>query len=682
MEISNLLYLSAIVIGLYSLALMAQLIRIASTKQSYSSVLPLISFLFLAATPILSAQIKEAELNMFYIMASSSFLLLSWFSHELTKKKINLPKNQLSISITSGLVLAIAQTTQIPEDYKYSITAFAGILSSVMLILYCERIYHVIKSTGKGHGALPFSMTIAGIFFFAIFSNLIVTSTPSNHYGIWASVVALMSLPFLIKGCNALSDIHVSMSISRPLALHTALFSIAGFYLLGLSGLGVLTQSVIPDWSYTSQAVMVGALVFPVLYLLSSNKLRREILVWLNKHLYSAQFDYRDTWRTIHEKFDPELEGSDAALRALKTVSGIINHPYGAYYRIKGSSLFEEANIRSSLSEANLDRIQKIMSKSGNENWIIDVNEACLHPERYPMLNGEDVQFRAEGIHIIIPVVVENSLRGVWVVMNGAKPKWKLNWETRDFLTSLGQQMEGYIHIQSARQSFQEAAQLAAFHQTSAFVIHDMKNVYAQLAMLNKNAQKHGENPEFIKDAFASLSSMQIRMEKMLGQLTNKQRSEDEIKTTLTFDLAAFIKRSKSILTIEKFGIKPEVLFDDNNESAQLSLNIDKLTNVLRHLVDNALYACKNSVTKKVTIICNANKKNVIISIIDTGSGMSADFVKAKLFKPFETTKGNAGMGLGVYDAKNFIEQIGGEITVRSEVNKGTEIALIIPRSG
>jgi putative PEP-CTERM system histidine kinase len=682
MEINSLLYLSVTVLGLYTLALTVQLVRIASTKQRYSSVLPLVAFLLLAATPILGTLIKETELNMFYIMASSSFLLLSWFSHELTKKKINLPKNQLSISITSGLVLAITQTTPILEEYKHSITAFAGILSSVMLILYSERIYHVIKSTGKGHGALPFSIMVVGIFFFVVFSNLIATSTPSTHYGIWASVAALMLLPFLIKGCNASSDIHVNMSISRPLALHTALFSIAGFYLLGLSGLGVLTQSIIPDWSYTSQAVMVGALIFPVLYLLSSNKLRREILVWLNKHLYSAQFDYRDTWRTIHEKFDPELEGSDAGLRALQTVLSVINHPYGAYYRLNNTSLSEEANIRSSLSEDSIEKIQRLMSISDNENWIIDVNEAYSHPERYPMLDGEDVQLRAEGVHIIIPVVIENCLRGVWVIMNGNKPKWKLNWETRDFLTSLGQQMEGYIHIQTVRQRFQEAAQLAAFHQTSAFVIHDMKNVYAQIAMLNKNAQKHGENPEFIKDAFASLSSVQIRMEKMLGQLTNKQRSEDELKTTLTINLSALIERIQSILTIEKFGIKPEIHFNNNNGSTQLSLNVDKLTNVLRHLVDNALYACQTSSTKKVTIICNVNKKNVTISVVDTGSGMSEEFVKTKLFKPFETTKGNAGMGLGVYDAKNFIEQIGGEITVYSEVNKGTEIALIIPRSG
>jgi len=55
---------------------------------------------------------------------------------------------------------------------------------------------------------------------------------------------------------------------------------------------------------------------------------------------------------------------------------------------------------------------------------------------------------------------------------------------------------------------------------------------------------------------------------------------------------------------------------------------------------------------------------------------MSEDFVKNQLFKPFVTTKGNAGMGLGVYDAKSFAEQHGGEMAVDSEVGQGTTVTL------
>jgi signal transduction histidine kinase len=64
---------------------------------------------------------------------------------------------------------------------------------------------------------------------------------------------------------------------------------------------------------------------------------------------------------------------------------------------------------------------------------------------------------------------------------------------------------------------------------------------------------------------------------------------------------------------------------------------------------------------------------------MDTGEGMSAQFIETRLFTPFDTTKGNAGMGIGAYDAKNYIEEIGGIITVDSKVGQGTVFTLSIP---
>ena len=58
---------------------------------------------------------------------------------------------------------------------------------------------------------------------------------------------------------------------------------------------------------------------------------------------------------------------------------------------------------------------------------------------------------------------------------------------------------------------------------------------------------------------------------------------------------------------------------------------------------------------------------------------MSDDFIKNNLFKPFKTTKGAKGMGIGVYEAREIILAIGGRIEVRSEVDKGTCFKLTIP---
>lgn len=69
----------------------------------------------------------------------------------------------------------------------------------------------------------------------------------------------------------------------------------------------------------------------------------------------------------------------------------------------------------------------------------------------------------------------------------------------------------------------------------------------------------------------------------------------------------------------------------------------------------------------------------VIIRIEDTGSGMDKDFITKRLFRPFDTTKGNAGMGVGVYESREFIHKLGGAITVESETGAGTVFTVRIP---
>jgi signal transduction histidine kinase len=67
--------------------------------------------------------------------------------------------------------------------------------------------------------------------------------------------------------------------------------------------------------------------------------------------------------------------------------------------------------------------------------------------------------------------------------------------------------------------------------------------------------------------------------------------------------------------------------------------------------------------------------------IEDSGTGMDKQFIEERLFKPFDTTKGNAGMGIGAYDAKTYIESIGGKLTVLSEPGRGSCFTLYFPLS-
>jgi signal transduction histidine kinase len=68
-----------------------------------------------------------------------------------------------------------------------------------------------------------------------------------------------------------------------------------------------------------------------------------------------------------------------------------------------------------------------------------------------------------------------------------------------------------------------------------------------------------------------------------------------------------------------------------------------------------------------------------VIDIVDDGPGMSADFVRERLFQPFDSTKGSKGMGIGAYQARDYIRSIGGWIEVETEPGRGTRMRIVVP---
>ena len=59
---------------------------------------------------------------------------------------------------------------------------------------------------------------------------------------------------------------------------------------------------------------------------------------------------------------------------------------------------------------------------------------------------------------------------------------------------------------------------------------------------------------------------------------------------------------------------------------------------------------------------------------------MSPEFIRERLFKPFQTTK-SAGMGIGVYESFQYVQELGGKISVESELDVGTQVTLCFPLS-
>ena len=58
---------------------------------------------------------------------------------------------------------------------------------------------------------------------------------------------------------------------------------------------------------------------------------------------------------------------------------------------------------------------------------------------------------------------------------------------------------------------------------------------------------------------------------------------------------------------------------------------------------------------------------------------MPADFIRERLFRPFDSTKGSQGMGIGAYQARTFVTESGGSLEVESEPDHGTQVLIRLP---
>jgi signal transduction histidine kinase len=119
----------------------------------------------------------------------------------------------------------------------------------------------------------------------------------------------------------------------------------------------------------------------------------------------------------------------------------------------------------------------------------------------------------------------------------------------------------------------------------------------------------------------------------------------------------------------------PELV--DESDEVSVWIDRERLTTVLAHLIRNAQEATVRD--GHVTVRVAQADGSAVIDIADDGCGMDPEFVRDRLFRPFDTTKGSKGMGIGAYQARMFVVDSGGSLRVESEQGHGTRFFIRLP---
>jgi len=183
-----------------------------------------------------------------------------------------------------------------------------------------------------------------------------------------------------------------------------------------------------------------------------------------------------------------------------------------------------------------------------------------------------------------------------------------------------------------------------------------------------KNAERHRSNPEFQKDMLMTVEHSVERMKQLMMQL---REGATPVDAPHGVDLAAVIGRIQRAKASQQ--PVPETRLD-----AKVSArgHEDRLERVIGHLVQNAIDATDKD--GRVWIRLARQGEHALVEVGDTGHGMTPEFVRERLFKPFQTTKAT-GMGIGAYESFQYVQELGGRVQVDSSPNRGTSVTLLLP---
>jgi putative PEP-CTERM system histidine kinase len=272
-----------------------------------------------------------------------------------------------------------------------------------------------------------------------------------------------------------------------------------------------------------------------------------------------------------------------------------------------------------------------------------------------------------EGIRFVIPLFVDQRLFGL-IAINQPRLRTRLSWEDYDILKLISNQAAGFLALQHADNILSESQRLNTLNRVTAFIIHDVKTISAQLSLMVENAERHKSNPAFIEDMLKTADNAVERMQNLLGHLKSEA---DEVPEEL--DLDQLIR-----VSLERFDTQvPKPIMCGKVESLRVRANPAKLSSVIGHTVQNAIDATCETGSVRVTATRRQQWAEVLIE--DDGEGMDREFVENQLFQPFESTKGLTGMGIGAYQTREYIRSIGGDVEVASQLGGGTQFTLRLP---
>lgn len=576
-----------------------------------------------------------------------------------------------------GTWIGILTLALILRSYDHPLTQntnaiiWASLILAITSLISVEQLY---KNSNFSRLMKLWSITAGAIFAYDIylFSYSLVFDQISPE--LWQARGAINGSAALILalGSLALSDQaaqRARFSLSRPVAFYTTSMTAAGSFLALMAIGGYYVQLYGGKWGTIVQILLLFLAVLSISIVFISSTARSRLNVWINKNFFRHKYDYRVEWLQLINYLSRTPDIQDFHVRAITAVASIFKSPQGALWLLQNQNYVPVSTLNLTLPEDNVEEPADtaFCETLREQEWVF----SPYSPGNNTLGSLNDVLpewiFKISDLWLVLPLLIEQDLLG-FMILTKPPHDASLTWEDLDLLKNVGRQVASYLDRQQAAEHIAESRQFDAFNKLTAFIMHDLKNLIAQQALVVENAAKHKENPAFVEDAIATIDNSVVRMNTLLKKLQHNEPMElrsIELHKTL-MEVTKKCQEQKPL---------PSLRLDDSD--IVITADPDHLLMTFTHIVKNAQEATAADGFVDVTLRRDGN--NAIITVEDNGEGMDEEFIRNRLFKPFVTTKSGKGMGIGVYQTKEFVTALGGTVSVESAPTIGTTFTITLP---
>lgn len=498
-----------------------------------------------------------------------------------------------------------------------------------------------------------------------------LTGKPASTLILLAPAVALLLLPTFVLA--AMDVGRERIRLSRPAAMRAIALLGAAAYLVMIGLAGAVARLGGGDYGDLAQGLFLIVALGAGGLLLASPRSRAWLSVTISKHFFEHRYDYRAEWMRFTATMGQTGEGGNNLYRRVaKALAELTGSPAALLMLPDAQGCFRIADQWHwpARIDDELSLSLRCAFALQEAQHIVDLDAVRRGVAMEPDLAIPEWLIADTRAWVVVPVLHFGRMIAL-AVLHRPPVSRALDWEDLDVLRIAGQQAASYLAESQSQAALSEAKRFDEFNRRFAFIMHDIKNLASQLSLLARNAEHHADKPAFRADMVETLKLSAGRLSDLLARLSPRERSRASeagrtlIEPLLT-DIAAQMRARRNIFVGCTTGLAAWA-------------DAASVRQILEQLAANAIDASPEE--SPVQIIAAKEAGRVRIDVLDQGCGMSRDFIRDELFKPFVSTK-EGGFGLGAFEALGLAQAMNGTIDVLSEPGEGSCFTLWLPAAG